>query len=552
MVRLCPPFDHRSSSRLTRSWWALLVAVIALLVPGPIGSHPAVAAPTRSMTGPRRPVYVPPVADGVITDHFRPPPSPYAAGNRGIDEVTRPGSVVVASADGRVIFAGPAGGSLHITVLHADGLRSSYSYLAAIGVRVGDVVGQGSPIALTGPIFHFGVRDASGTYLDPEALFGGRTGAHLVAGPDEGAAPLDRTPEPSVELRAFAAIVAAGRSPGSRLAQQALAVGHEVVSASTPGSLVALAAEVERWHDQQRRCTPVSTPVPPPRGRRIAILVGGLGSSADHAAVDHVDTVALGYRPPDVVRFSYGGGRVPPPSASGGALAALASTSYEPLDTEVDLHRSADRLLELIADVARVEPGVPIDLIAHSQGGVVARLAVASAADRGHIPAGLGTVVTLGTPHQGADLATALTAIDPGSAGARAIGAEAQAAGVDLDLTRPAIAQLGQTSPVASELARPVPPGVHLVSVGASGDLTVPDVRTVAAGADHVTVHLSGPHAHDRLPAATATRREIGLAIAGSPPTCADLLGGLTDVVTSHLIAQAEDTLGLTLAGLAP
>ncbi|MGZ4682949.1 MAG: hypothetical protein ACXV8G_10870 [Acidimicrobiales bacterium] len=125
-------------------------------------------------------------------------------------------------------------------------------------------------------------------------------------------------------------------------------------------------------------------------------------------------------------------------------------------------------------------------------------------------------------------------------------------AGLDLDLTRPSIEQLGETSSVISELARPVPEGVHLVSIGASGDLTVPDVRTVVAGADHVTVHLTGLHAHDRLPADPATTREIGLAIAGAPPTCADPTQGLTDVVVSHLIAHGEDSLGLALATRPP
>ena len=34
---------------------------------------------------------------------------------------------------------------------------------------------QGQPVGVTGPTFHFGVRAADGTYLDPEALFAGVT-----------------------------------------------------------------------------------------------------------------------------------------------------------------------------------------------------------------------------------------------------------------------------------------------------------------------------------------------------------------------------------------
>jgi murein DD-endopeptidase MepM/ murein hydrolase activator NlpD len=137
---------------------------------------PAGASPIR---------YVPPVSplDAVVVDHFRPPPTPYAAGNRGLDYATVPGSVVVASADGAVTFAGAVGGALYVTLRHPDGLRTTSSYLARIVVAVGRSVRQGQPVGFTGTFFHFGVRDALGDYLDPEALFAQRLGAHLL--PDE-------------------------------------------------------------------------------------------------------------------------------------------------------------------------------------------------------------------------------------------------------------------------------------------------------------------------------------------------------------------------------
>ncbi len=534
------------------------VLLTAMLTVASAAVLPAAAAATIPPA-----TYIPPVAGATVVDHFRAPTTPYGAGNRGIDEVTTPGTPVVASAAGRVIFAGVVAGSRHVTVLHPDGLRSSYSYLAAIAVRVGDQVEQGASLGLTAAFFHFGIRDPSGTYLDPELLFGGRAGAHLVAGPDEGGRPL--VPPPGwIEQVDLAELVRSGQGVGSRLTQRALAIGHEARSLSTPVSLIALTAEIDRWHDQQRDCTPASAPVPGPRGRRIAVLVGGLGSSSDHAAVDEVDVATLGYAPADVVRFSYRGGTVPRPAAAG-PLAALATSTYGPIDTEVDLHESGDRLLALLEAVSAAEPGVPIDVIAHSQGGLVARLAIARAVERpgggsgDAEPAGavgaarsVGVVVTLGTPHQGADLATALAAVDARSAEGRALGLAGRAAGLDLDLTRPSVQQLSETSPVVNELARPGPDGVHLLSVGASGDLTVPDVRTNVVGDDHVTVHLAGPHAHDRLPGDPATTREIGLAIAGAKPTCADVTRGLTDVVVSHLIAQGEDALGLALTTPTP
>src|SRR5450432_1023750 len=76
------------------------------------------------------PAYIPPVRPprGIITDHFRPPPTPYAAGNRGLDYATVPGTPIVASGAGTVVFAGQVGGTLHVTIAHPDGLRSSYSF----------------------------------------------------------------------------------------------------------------------------------------------------------------------------------------------------------------------------------------------------------------------------------------------------------------------------------------------------------------------------------------------------------------------------------------
>jgi hypothetical protein len=250
-----------------------------------------------------------------------------------------------------------------------------------------------------------------------------------------------------------------------------------------------------------------------------------------------------------VVRFSYAGGRVPRSgSAATGPLEAVPATVYTAADSEDDLHRSAARLRTLLDQVARARPGVPIDVIAHSQGGVVVRLALGEAADDGALPRDLGTVVTLGTPHQGADLATAIAGSTPGSPQRVVVDAVADRLGVGLDLNGPSIAQLSRSSSVIQEVTRPVPPGVHLRSIGASSDLVVPAVRTPADGAVSAIVHLSGPDAHDHLPRDPATTREIGLALAGLPPTCTGLVQGVGDVVTSHVVARAEAQLGLALS----
>src|SRR3989442_399461 len=101
-------------------------------------SVPLVVAPRASAESPKV-TYKPPV-DAPITDHFRKPEHNWNAGNRGIDYATPPGMPIRAAADGEVTFAGQVGGSLHVVLQHADGIRTSYSFLQTTSVHRGDVV----------------------------------------------------------------------------------------------------------------------------------------------------------------------------------------------------------------------------------------------------------------------------------------------------------------------------------------------------------------------------------------------------------------------------
>jgi murein DD-endopeptidase MepM/ murein hydrolase activator NlpD len=120
--------------------------------------------------------YVKPVP-GPIIRHFEAPPTPYTAGHRGIDIETPFGTEVVASADGTVHFAGQVGGQLFVSIDHADGIKTTYSFLSVVLVRAGAWVAQGQVIARTGAghpgeppdHLHFGaLRDDA--YIDPEPL----------------------------------------------------------------------------------------------------------------------------------------------------------------------------------------------------------------------------------------------------------------------------------------------------------------------------------------------------------------------------------------------
>ena len=153
-----------------RATWLVVVLLLVAAV---------VTAPAGAGSGPPR--YRPPL-DAPVVDPFRPPAEPWLAGNRGLEYETIPGTPVGSVGPGLVVFAGPVAGQLYVTVLHPDGIRSSYSYLAAVSVAVGDRVRTGDVVGTTGAVFHLGAR-VGDDYIDPAALFGtvvGKASVFLV------------------------------------------------------------------------------------------------------------------------------------------------------------------------------------------------------------------------------------------------------------------------------------------------------------------------------------------------------------------------------------
>ena len=504
-----------------------------------------VAAAPPGRAGPAGGVSYHPPVDAPVTDPFRAPEHRYGPGNRGIEYATEPDMPVAAVAAGEVTFAGQVGGSLHLTVRHADGLRSTLSFLATIGVGRGDHVDGGQVIGRSGTRTHLGIR-AGDEYLDPAALFVGATGGVRLV-------PTDTAPSSVAEERAAVARWLAER-PGFRegtadwlrgRALDAAALSSSLGSALDPtgfGLRTGLAL-VHRFRDRPP-CTPAHAPVAVGSERRVVVLVGGLGSTSGDAAVDDVDASALGYRPEDVYRFSYEGGRTPDPTDRRQDIVA---TPYTASDSQADLVESGLELAALIDELARLEPGVAVDVVAHSQGGLVARLALLELDAAGRTGP-LGAVVTLGTPHQGADLATAAAAVRTDLGASLTFGVINDVAGSAIELDSPAVHQLAVGSGLTDRLARSrVPEGVRLTSVGARGDLVVASNRSQLDGAANITVPLVGLHAHEQLPGDPATNREIALAIAGSPPTCESNRDIVLDVLSGRLVSETEQ---LMAAGL--
>ncbi|MCU1438081.1 MAG: family metallopeptidase [Naasia sp.] len=125
-------------------------------------------------------------ARGSLGEPYRAPPTPYAAGHRGIDIAVAAGTAVLAPADGVVSFAGPVGGRPVLALSHDDGILSSFDPVEAT-VRTGERVLRGQPVAVVAvsaghcgaDCLHLGAR-SDGRYLSPLALLGGVPRAVLL------------------------------------------------------------------------------------------------------------------------------------------------------------------------------------------------------------------------------------------------------------------------------------------------------------------------------------------------------------------------------------
>jgi hypothetical protein len=545
-----------------RRWWCRVAprpasgALALAITTAALSSAAAAAAPAGAQAPradlPAPPTYRPPVS-APIADPFRPPAGPYGAGNRGIEYDTAPGDPVRASADGTVVFAGPVAGTLHVTLRHGDGVRTSYSFLGAIDVILGQRVRAGDEVGIAGERLHFGARSGD-AYFDPASLFvGGEVEVELL--PFE--IPPGSTPE--AEARALVqlafddgggvGIPGVGAALGW-LYDRARSTATYAAQLNLPARGLGLAADLGTRLFLHGPCSDGPPPRAPVRGQdRVAITVAGFGSSSNDASIDELRTADLGYDGDRVVRFSYAGGRVP----GSAALGDLAAHAYEPGASQGDVHGAAQRLADLVQDVAASDPDATIDLFAHSQGGVVARLALLELAERGATLDRLGVVTTLGTPHKGSDLATAVVGAGTTVTGSVGLRAADAFLGDGIDPGAAAVRQLAENSDVVRELAREgVPGGVRLVSIAARGDLAVAAPHTEVDGATNVTVAVSGWSAHGDVVASDEATAEMARALAGQPPACEGWRDVVADVVVGHGISIAEDHIGAAVLAQLP
>ncbi|WP_323139146.1 M23 family metallopeptidase [Streptomyces platensis] len=195
-----------------------------------VGWRPEGGAPTAPAAPPDKdrswPVGGPAGAQPTVIRGWEPPPSPWAAGHRGVDLAASAAAVVRAAAPGRVAYAGTVAGrgvlTLEVSRSGRPPLRTTYEPVRST-VRKGQRVKAGQPVAVLQhdgpfhcrePCLHWGLR-RNKTYLDPLSLLpqtmlrGGPSRLLPIFGvpvPAAGAAssPHPEPPEPTAQARSSA------------------------------------------------------------------------------------------------------------------------------------------------------------------------------------------------------------------------------------------------------------------------------------------------------------------------------------------------------------
>jgi Peptidase family M23/Putative serine esterase (DUF676) len=530
--------------------------------------------------------WLPPV-DGPVARSFEAPAFAYGPGHRGIDFAVPPGTPVRASGDGVVAFAGPVAGSLHVVVAHDGNLRTTYAFLAGISVRAGERVPRGQVVGSAGSSgpeheaggLHFGVR-LGDRYLDPQRLFGVcdlTQLVRLIPADDLPAEPSDARRVVSGSLTsggsgvaavagdlagafgdAAGAAVDAGRSGwdamsgaagaatggaralasvGAGGARGLAGVAGAAIGHSPAGMLASVAIDVaagaaDWWHHRQE-CSDGSALADGTGGSgHLLMAAGGIDTAgAPDDPTFALDTRALGYRDDEVTYFSY--------APDGGA--------YRADQTHGDLQRAGLRLAEQLKRAQREHPGREVDLVAHSQGGVVVDAFLQDyydAADPEYPP--IGTVVTLSSPHEGAPLATAAADWRASPVGKELVEAAEERVRVAPTSAR-SVRQLDEHSRFLRDLwDERLPDHVDFTTIGATDDVIVPATQVDVPDATKVVVGVGGGPLddHANIPRDAGALRVVRAALEGRAPPCVGVVEGLRGVVVPTLITRVEHGLG--------
>lgn len=555
-----------------RSLCSCFVAGALVLAAVVVPRSTAAAAETPLVGG----AWIRPV-DGRVAQPFVAPRSRYGAGHRGVDFAASPGTPVRAANAGEVTFAGSVAGALHVVIAHGGGLRTSSSFLTTISVRRGQHVARGQVVGTAGAgtgehagVLHFGLRIGD-VYVDPMLLFAPADLTRLIR-----LIPVDAPTQvgldpPTLEARDLAAalhlpqgIPGVAPSDGGRgggvwdrlgdvVGGTAAMLTASVRAHATPMATGAgflwrqatrvppvadgVAAANRLWSWLQSRGDCVEDTAAPPGGGgsgHLVLTVAGINSATDPKtgrALD-LDTTRLGYHRGEVESYSY--------APDGGP--------YGREDTWRRIRASAEALRTQLRAMQRAHPGREVDLVAHSQGGVVVTEFLLHHFDAGDptLPP-LGTVVTIASPLRGAPAASAAARVRESGSGRAALDALDHAAGGALPPTGVASTrELAEGSELIRGVARsPLPEQVDLTTIGGADDVVVPADHASRPGARSVTVDPAGVADHTGILRDPGALDAVRLALEGRGVPCVGVATGVRGAIEPVVISRAEHTAGV-------
>jgi Peptidase family M23 len=249
-----------------------------------------------------------------------------------------------------------------------------------------------------------------------------------------------------------------------------------------------------------------------PAGRRTKSIGAGFG----------LDWRSLGYENSEVAWFSYRRG----------------SPTYSQEDTYGSVVRKARLMSEQLKEQARLHPGRAVDLMGHSQGGLVVRVFLHRfyEGSRDEYPP-IGKVVLFASPQEGAPLATLAERIHATPLGMLALDLWDDSVGLGPRTSARSVKQLSEDSRLVERYSdERLPRGIEVLSLSGSLDFVVPAGQTEVEGAQHLTVTAN----HSGIVHDDEAMRATRAFLEGRALPCQGLLDGLAAAVAPPVIAEFE------------
>ncbi len=247
----------------------------------------------------------------------------------------------------------------------------------------------------------------------------------------------------------------------------------------------------------------------PGKDDKVYLVVSGLGSSYESGGEEHDTTKALAARGHAVLRFSYRGHTTD-------GTGKWRPLPFEAEDTYKDIKDSAALLADQLSAISKAYPNKKIVIVAHSQGGVVARYALQKTIDRQLVEQHrIAAFVTLASPHRGSGAAADLIKATRGDR-ARRVAAELGLSDGVADAR--SVQQLAWGSEFMRDLGTAAPSGIPTTSISASTDFVVPAHETFLEGASNILVDTAadGAEGHGAITTNPETLIAIEAAAEGS------------------------------------